>query len=318
MAEASRAVFACPGCGQTLGGPVAGQRIVCTRCGLGFPLLVTGIPVLVHPGDPDERCTAAARGLYHQLDASDLLASTLAGQLAAGARRPQALRRVERAATLQSTFIRRLLGALDHTWPVAKAGPAGLRAASIAEELDLAYFVRDWSHAASAEASIATVMASVARQLAASSARDTAVVLGAGAGRFAWELTSIFAQVVAVEWSIASALAWAVLGRGALDLCELEAQNVASVDDICAPIRCSLEPDGAPPDPARLARLAWLVADARRTPLAAGSASAVVSIYFTDRVSPPRSSPRPTGCSRPAASSCISDRSAIATPTSTT
>lgn len=255
----------------------------CSACAASYPLLVTGIPVLVRR-DPDALCAATAFAIDRQITFTETALARYDAMLVEGTRRPEALRRIREQASRFAVLYRRLLGALDHTWPTSR------RAATAPEsvELNLEYFIRDWSHSDTAERSVQAVTSCIDRQIAhvRSPGTGTALVLGAGGGRFAWELTRMFEHVVALDYSIPSALSWALLTRGPVPMCELQDSNVPSPEELCVPFDARLSADGTPPDAARLARMAWLVADGLDVPLRDGSVSVIISAYFTDRVSP--------------------------------
>lgn len=271
----------CVRCGAALGAADDTHR-ACTGCGKRYPLLAPGLPLLVE--DSEEHSAAAVAELLGQVEYIDYVISHLEGQLAAGSRRPQALHRILDMMRASAVLLRKLLGMLPHLWTIEQL----TKPRAFSTKLDLQYLVRDWGGRPQAEATVAQVLAAVRRQLelAHTGQRDTALVLGAGTGRFAWELTADFTDVLALDWSTASALSYALLAQGPIDLHERNDQNVATVEDLAVPVRCELPPRGAPPDPARRARLHWVIADGRRVPLAEASCSAVLSIYYTDLVPP--------------------------------
>lgn len=278
MTEASSAAFICPSCKHAL--PGSTHRVTCGSCGVSYPVLVTGIPVLLREPDPDIHLASTALTLRAQLDQTNASVDALTTQLAVGSRRPRALEHIRRGGERISTFLRRALGALDHTWPLATMPKGGATGADVRGQL--LYFVRDFGGQPAAEAVLDQVTRCLLREAEHSGSSRSAVVLGAGGGRFVWELAARFDHVVAVELSPVAALCWAMLAKGAVELTELDEQNVATVDEICTPVSCRL-PD-VPDRTTRLARIHWVVADGCVVPRASASTSAVFSVYFTDRV----------------------------------
>jgi SAM-dependent methyltransferase len=242
-------------------------------------MLVSNIPVLLAAPDPDDHLAGAAATLQRHLTMANEAHASLTAQLAF-TRRPAVIPRLVAGAEATSLLLRRLLGALDHTWPLARAQRPG---AATRHPLNFTYLLRDWSRQPYTEETIVLVTASLRRAIA-GAVGGTAVMLGAGLGRYAWELAPELEKVVAVDLSVSSALLYAVLAKGDIDFCELDEQNLAAIDDVCRPVRCTLcaHPDEA----ARLDRLAWAVADGCAVPMRDGSASTLLSVYFTDRVSP--------------------------------
>jgi SAM-dependent methyltransferase len=255
-----------------------GDRITCTSCGNSYPILADGIPVLID--NAEDHCATAVAEMLAEIQYVDSVLLQQESRLATGCKRPQALGKLLDAMRARSVVVNRLLQLLPPRWPIEqlmKSRPTGLSTRMI-----LQYLVRDWSGRARAEAVISDVMAALRRQLGSACGRETALVLGAGTGRYAWELSAEFANVLALDWSISSALSYTLLTQGPLDLHEVNEQNVATVEDIAVPARCEIPPRAGQPDRQRLSRLRWLIADGRKTPLAAGSCSALFSVYFSD------------------------------------
>jgi len=278
MASTIDRVFACPRCRGPLA-PPEDHRTRCTGCGRSYPMLVANIPVLLPSPDPHEHLAGAAATLQRHLGIANEARVTLTAQLAF-TRRPAVIPRLVAGAEATSLLLRRQLGALDHTWPLARAH----QTANVARHpLNFTYLLRDWTRQPYAEETIAAVTASLRRAVGDASG-GVGVMLGAGLGRYAWELAPCFDKIVAVDLSVSSALLIALLTKGDLDFCELDEQNVAAVADVCSPVRCSL--CAHPDERARHDRLALAVADGCALPLRDGAARTVLSVYFTDRVSP--------------------------------
>jgi len=278
MDSASPFTLLCSRCSSVLS-PSRDRLIICATCGSKFPVLADNIPVLVE--NPDDHCAMAGGEMLATIQYVDSLLVKQERELER-CKRPQALRRLMDALRTSSAVVKQLLSMISQRWPskpLVKDRPPGLTT-----RMNLMYFVRDWGGRSSAESVIADIMATLRRQLPQTAKRDTALVLGAGTGRFAWELTADFTNVLALDWSIASALSYALLKTGPVALHELNELNVATVEDVAVPVTCEIPPRGGSKDPDRLARLHWVVADGQKAPLSAESCATVFSIYFSDQV----------------------------------
>lgn len=272
--------FLCVHCDAILSAP-GESSVACAVCRKSYPLLAGGIPLLV--AEPEDHMAAAVAELLHGVEYRDAVAEHLEARLQAGSRRPRALGRILELVRASSAFLSRLLTMLPNVWTVEQITKPRPHAVP---QLNPQYLIRDYSGQPKSEAAIAEVMAALSRQLAHTAQRDSVLVLGAGTGRYAFELAASFASVLALDLSIPSVLSYSLLEQGPLSLHEMNEQNVATVDEIAVPVTCELPPHGGPRDDARRARLRWVVADGRKVPLTAGSLSAVVSAYFSDQVPP--------------------------------
>ncbi len=266
----------CPRCRGALTEGQAPWR--CAACEISFPRC-GGTPVLAPEPLALLAAEAARLGAFREttrrrleslaLSAED---SRLAFRAEPFAARREGLLRNDRLAAA------RLLDVLGALASVGGPGPARSPSLPAGREGDpLQYLHTDFGPGAE-EIGAKRVRAEVARLLAACPPRqgDRALVVGAGLGRQAVELTRDFAEVLAID-----------LDPEPLWLCE----RVLGAE---APIEYALLQDLAPLDRAGLTLLCratqaarppglWLaVADAAALPLAEASVSHVVSVYFTD------------------------------------
>lgn len=148
------------------------------------------------------------------------------------------------------------------------------------------YMRADWGGSPLTEARIATIEAAVASMLREHCADKTsALVLGAGMARFAWDLRPMFKHVIAAEASIPAAVLHDMLLRGDITTCEPEEQSAYTIADQGRQTVSSITrtfPWAGKEAPPGHGDLVYCAADASAMPLEARSISAVVSIYFTD------------------------------------
>jgi SAM-dependent methyltransferase len=135
---------------------------------------------------------------------------------------------------------------------------------------------RDWS--GSSEEEIRTVMNHVtARTRQYSNRGDRALVLGAGTGRFAWELRQEFEEVDAVDLGFPMLVAFDNILRAGLTYHRISGHCVHRRDAMVREIRIEPKPEGRE-------SISIAVADASHTPFADGTFSVIVSIFFTDLI----------------------------------
>lgn len=153
----------------------------------------------------------------------------------------------------------------------------------------LSYLRRDWAWTAEGEDELSILEGALAPHLAgAETAGGPLLVLGAGAGRIAYDLSRAHGRVVAIDSSVAMARHFdQLLGGKPIEFFELSANSLRRNTDHIRRHVASLCPPGAGPlDPDQAARarerIAYLVAGARHIPLPDRSVSAVVSVFFTD------------------------------------
>lgn len=271
--------FVCILCGSGLPAPNS-SHVQCTGCRTGYPMIAPGIPMLLE--NPDDHCAIAVAELLGQAEYIASAIHFLEDRLAVGGKRPQALRRILDMMRASSELVRKLLSMLPSEWPSEQL----TRPLPYSIQLDLQYLVRDWGGRPKAEGTIASVMSALRRQLVHAPLRDSVLVLGAGTGRYAWELTADFTDVLALDWSIASVLSHTLVAQGSINLHERNEQNVASIEDLAIPVRCTLPSSEGLPREERLSRLRWVVADGRRVPLPPESCAVVLSAYYSDVVLP--------------------------------
>ena len=320
----------CPRCRAPLAAGTRGELATLSCTGqhgaLAFPLLDGAVPVLLEP--PLPTLGRAALDLREMLRANEQWIQRLDGKLRgalAGSPTAERLSRLRRGeavnrALLEQVFalVKRGLGADD----VLEAATLPASASAYSRDFNyiLAYLRRDHGGRAESEAEIAVFEAELRAELDRHGCeRGSALVLGAGLGRIAWGLRSIFPRVLALDSSIVMAALFRLLGRGPLRFCELNLNNARTRADQCVDVEATLPPApssgslSASPSARRLpfaartdprqsvagSRLDYAVGDAAQLPVADGSQAAVVSVYFTDVLPLSRLAPEVARALRP-------------------
>ena len=287
--EALSAGLACPRCHSPLAPDVRGEALVLRCAGqhpeLSFPLLDGAVPVLVDAPLPTlGRAAIDLRELVRANDAwLQRLDDKLGGQLA-GSPTAERLARLRRGEAINRALLERVFALVKKgLTPDDVLDGATLPAAATPYSRDfnyiLAYLRRDFGGRAESEAEIAVLEAAIRAELDRHGyERGPALVLGAGVGRIAWSLQSLFPRVLAIDSSIVMAALFRLLARGPLRFCELNLNNARARADQCVDVEAAL------PAPIVGSRLDYAVADATRLPVPDGSQAAIVSVYFTDVV----------------------------------
>lgn len=280
----------CPTCRGSVGWTP--EALYCEGCRRKYPFLSEEIPILCADSESlAHRAFAGLTGLSIKQQERGLLLSRAAANV--GPTRAAALQRLCAAYRVMQDFNDELMATLE---PLMCAGlveaaiqrqvtlTPGPRVTTEAQYLDVSRFLRrDWSRHDECETEVQAILSSVSGEIQRyAPSSDCILVLGAGTGRFAYELSAACGDVVAIDRSVAMAAALAVLQRGRRTLYEIHEKNVARTADQVRAYEVVLpanrDVDGRP------THLTYVVADALAVPLLDHSVSAIVSIYFTDIV----------------------------------
>lgn len=267
----------CPACRDVLRpAEAAPPAAKCAQCGKIYPV-IHGVPVLVE--NAGRYLSDVYRGYreYCEQAAAQIQACDRAAE-----ERPErraVIERYQAALRTHSGIMESLMA--DVAPHLDSREPSESDAAAIAYSSNLNYARRDWCGEAICETELADILQTVRGLLAESSVtpRHT-LVLGAGAGRTAWDLCEWLPEVTAVDLSYTMPAIFNRILEGPVDLYAVNRSNTLRTDDLVQHGIARL------PDPAvqseRLERFRFWVADARRLPLPDRSVDAVLSIYFTD------------------------------------
>ena len=174
-------------------------------------------------------------------------------------------------------FFEAVAGALEpfvDARAVAELAIAGRSAAPQVYSDAVPYALRDWGHSDASEAELRAIDTRV-RALLPPGPGGTALVLGAGTGRTAWDLRDHFDEVVAIDRTFAMAYAFTRIHAGGLTLHE---------SHLCTdgPSRFAARLLTPGPQPVRRGAFELWVANASELPVADASVDAVCCFYFLD------------------------------------
>lgn len=272
----------CPVCYQRISGIPNACR--CSSCGTCFPVCDGDLPILI--ASDQEMVVARA---YHWLQESMWNVRKNACDLESQVWSPKA-RDATRVRLIEA--YRQNLSILTEleTKITQIVSPAALYVATKAaasggaEYWDFSnHLERDWSWLDSHEKTILAVEEAINFALERADADyDSAAVLGAGMGRFAYDYARSFRRVWAFESSITMALAYRLVTKRPFRYHYVNLKNSATSAEQVQAIEVSkgvdIQSGGG------RGELTYVVADARHLPIATGAASAVLSIFFSDVV----------------------------------
>lgn len=267
-------VLACPTCA----GALTQAPWACTQCGRTFVTLGGDVPVLLE---------SSRAALYDAIARNRRAALAVTKRQSAlmdkdwSAHPPQVREGFFAALSDQLALLERHYALLMHDAGSTREVLDGIVASTAAQsdlynevERIVWYMKRDWNDVPSAEAEWAPMYAKATAKLPES--RETALVLGAGLGRIAAELTQVYEHVVAFDFSMEMALTFLDLKRGRRDVTRAQLSNMRRAEDQITRYALTTENAGD------LSRLTFAVADASKPPIAPGSISAIYSVFFTD------------------------------------
>jgi SAM-dependent methyltransferase/uncharacterized protein YbaR (Trm112 family) len=150
----------------------------------------------------------------------------------------------------------------------------------------LSYLQRDWGWTPEGESELAILEGALFAQLKTlSTEADSVLVLGAGAGRVAWDLRQLYDQVYATDMSLTMAYHFYQLLSGDLEFFELSTNNLRRSADAVRRHIASLRPQGSGKGaPGSCDNVSYFIGDAQNIPLPDRSLSAIISTYFTDLI----------------------------------
>lgn len=279
----------CPMClGVLLSSRDAVECLTCGECGRRYPCL-GGVPVLV--AEPQRHMVRACIQIERHRRQQELEARTLADAAARSPERAEALALIGRAIrenlvlnqALQNQILAQVTAAdmLAGAVEVPSSGSDSL--APYITALD--YLRRDWCGEPQAEHELAVARNAVEPMLRHQAPDHRRVlVLGAGAGRLAWDLAALFDEVCAVDLSVMMAHQFSTVCAGDTALWAIDTTSCQHSGQLVRPLIASLQAGGADRDAQRRRsqRISYVVADVARLPWSAHEFSAVVSAFFTD------------------------------------
>lgn len=277
----------CPACGAKLSRVPPRTSLVCKACREEYPSLAGNIPILI-PGAHRYLAAVAihlARDLAHRGEAL----SELVGHLRLEPARRRILSRVAVAMRREYGIIEDLFRAVEAELSVsAVLGAIARPPPPVHYATSFDYLHRDWCHLEEAESEIAELEEIVFDALRpVSRGAKGLLVLGAGAGRLAWDLRTLFSRVYATDNSVMMPYQFRRVLAGAFPTYSLATSNSFSTDQMVRKLRASISSPATGHGQHQTGSsgdIFYFVGDALSTPLRAGSLDAVASVYFTDLV----------------------------------
>jgi hypothetical protein len=263
----------CPCCRAALSAPQPGY-VACSGCHARFPILC-GLPLLVR--EPERYLARTFVRLSDQLRGARAELERYQSSAAAETAEASGFARLAEAQQAAIAQMEALQGELEGV--VAPRAICEIqRPEPSTDYLGVLDFVRrDWGGAEESELEIAQIETAVEGCLEQMARRGAVLVLGAGAGRLAWDLRSRFEHVIAVDLSLPMAAAFQRLQAGPYPIQMARPGNVSSEAHQVEVVNLSLARGRA-----GAGAVQYLIADAAELPLADASVDCVVSCYFTD------------------------------------
>lgn len=263
----------------------ASRTIVCTHCEQAYPLVANKIPLLF------ENPLRFVANLYlqyeHYLRQQLLEIKKIDTVSTAGTERVNTLANLKTAIQHNANYIKSIQDELlPHLSPKALTDLLSGRD-FIPYTTNWLYLQRDWCWLPEGEQELQTIKDALFKAMSSFPlSQDSVLVVGAGAGRIAWELCEISEHVYATDNALTMAYQFYDLLHDDIDFYEINKNNIFYPADMVRTLRASLySPDeGRSKTRERQDKLFYFVADALSTPLRDGSVSAIVSVYFTDLV----------------------------------
>lgn len=263
----------------------ASEQMECHACKQCYPNVASGIPVLM--ADPGTYLAKLFLNYERYLREQDAELKRLASQTRAGKGRADTLLRMQTAIRHNSAYIRTIQRSLLPHLSVSSVTDVMGTTEVLPHIATWDYLRRDWCWYPEGELEVRTIEAFVLNAMSDYAiAPQSAVVIGAGAGRIAWDLSERLEFVYAIDASFTMAYQFHDLFESNISFFEINCENIYDVADAVRPLEATLAPDEGSEYRAkhRRARLAYFVADGLNVPVADHSVSAVVSVYFTDLV----------------------------------
>jgi SAM-dependent methyltransferase/uncharacterized protein YbaR (Trm112 family) len=274
----------CPACKGELDGLLgASEEITCTHCGNLYPLIVNRIPILLE--DP-QRYLATLYLQYEQylrLEQLEVHKIDLASKVVGASR----LTNIKTAMQENAVYVGSIQDALVKHLSAKALASLIVERKFIPYTTSWAYLQRDWCWLPEGEQELNTIKNSLFKAMNKwSPSLDSVLVVGAGAGRIAWELCEICKHVYATDNALTMVYQFYDLLEHDIPFSEINRNNIFDSDDAVRSLRASLH---SPYEDARKSvhrqnKLSYFVGDALNTPLQDHSVSAIVSVYFTDLV----------------------------------
>lgn len=268
--------FACPRCAAPLAG---GDAFACTSCGARHPV-IAGVPCLLH--DAAQACDRFAARFADVARESEAQIAAIADELARDPAAPSTSARLHAFAEGVRTSAA-TIGSLGVALDSAPRAASSDAIPSVAGHTSLfdhyEYVFRDWGWAAAGEDENELAAARVSEAARTAGAAPRVLVLGAGAGRLAYDVHRRLDARLTLALDIQPLLvlvAQRMFAGESLVLAEFSANHLAT--------RHAVSPRRLHAPSAARAGLELAFADATRPPVQPGSFDVVITPWFVDQL----------------------------------
>ena len=264
------------------------DSVACSNCKQTYPLVGNKIPILVE--NPYKYIAQLYIHYENYLKQQDGEILKIANAISSNPSRMPVLAAFQEAIRKNCESVRSLqLEILPHL-SVEVLAAVDLKEAQFNEGgsylTTLSYLQRDWCRSHEGESELTALERPLFAKLKELGAeRDSVLVLGAGAGRVAWDLRQLYDQVYAIDMSLIMAYYFYQLLNEDLEFFELSANNLRRSIDAVRRHTASLQPHVSDKDSlSSCDNLSYFIGNAQNIPLPDHSLSAIISIYFTDLI----------------------------------
>lgn len=271
-------IVVCPKCNGSLYRRL--NEYTCNKCAAKYPILNGDLPILsssafIELGKSYLRLKGAF--LNEEITVPKALASRLCDS-------KSLLKLAKRANEGNSQILNDIIGKIDRVVTPAILTQILLDPDATRKDsgygLNFNYLRRDWCHTLEGEEEIGVTIYQLKELAKLGSDFRSSLFIGAGMARIAYEMTSQFKLVYAIDSSIEMGLLFKHIRKADLRFYEILKSNLQSKKDIINGYRASTRFA----NPRQMRRLKCLIGDALQMPFKNKSFSAIFSVYFTDVV----------------------------------
>jgi|GEM_PF-781760 carnosine N-methyltransferase len=256
---------------------------VCRHCHITYPL-PGGIPVLLKDS------STYISGMFSQYSRHLLSESQLVKELEISAaknpRRKNMLLNWKQAIDGNSLYIKEIQDTLQKSADINQLASSLLQPSEISYATGFDYLRRDWCWLPEGEQEIEVIEQNLESQIARYAPDfDNVLIIGAGAGRVAWDMRKLFSRVYAMDKSFLMAHQFHRLFKEDIRFFEINTKNLMHNGDGIRMHRASLLSPWESEQPLpEMDTVNYFVGDALSVPIRDHSLSCILSVYFTDLV----------------------------------
>lgn len=271
----------CYGCLRPAGDRVASWR--CEVCETDYPLIKGRIPILVR--DPPRFLSTLYRQYLSYIQQCQAHIRELQKATQTHPHRKPLLETYQTAVRHNASIIRDMMDEIEPHVVSEMVAATTDTSSDLPYATNFNYLRRDWGRCEATETELATIERSLKELIAGlPNEPESALVLGAGPGRTAWDLCKQIPAVTAVDLSYTMASFFDRVTTDSLSFYDINHANMLRREDLVRRMTVSLSPTSSSSVRVSeaLQTFSYYVADASSLPFLDESLDAVLSIYFTD------------------------------------